>query len=88
MQQHRSSSSEERREHRWEFHRQQVRLIQQQESNDRCSQSLGLAEWSVEQHVKCNSIPAGLSAWNTMYALAYVKHSRTFFSREISKATS
>ena len=68
-QQHRSSSSEERRKHWQEVHWQQVRLIRQQDSDDRRSQSLGLAEWSAEQHVKCNSIPARPSAWNTMYVL-------------------
>ena len=57
---------EDRREHRREVHRQP---IQQQESDDRRSQSLGLAEWSAERHVKCNSILARLSAWNIMYAL-------------------
>ena len=41
--------SEERRGHRLEVHRQQVRLIRQQESDDRRSQSLGLAKWSAEQ---------------------------------------
>ena len=69
MQQYRSSSSKERREHWREIHRQRVRLIQQQESDDRHSQSLGLAEWSAELRVKCNSIPARLSAWNTMHVL-------------------
>ena len=69
MQQHRSSSSEERRQHRWEVHRQRVRLIQQQESDDCRSQSLRLAEWSAEQCVKCNSIPTRLFPWNTMNAL-------------------
>ena len=66
------SSSEERWEHQREVHQLRVRLIWQQESDDRRSQSLGLAEWSVEQHVKCNSIPARLSAWNTMYALVHL----------------
>ena len=47
-------------------HQQQVRLIWMQESDDHCSQALGLAEWSVEQRVKCNSIPVRLSAYNTM----------------------
>ena len=69
MQQHRSSSSEERREHRREVYRQRVRLIRQQESDEYHSQSLGLAEWSAEQRVKCNSIPVRLSAWNITYAL-------------------
>ena len=69
MQQHRSSSSKERREHQREVHRQRVRLIRQQESDDHRSQSLGLAEWSVQQRIKCTSIPARPSAWNTMYAL-------------------
>ena len=69
MQQHRSSSSEERRQHRWEVHRQRVRLIQQQESDDRHSQSLRLAEWSAEQRIKHTSIPARLFPWNAMNAL-------------------
>ena len=46
-----------------------VRPIRQQESDDRCSQSLRLAEWSAQQRVKCNSIPTRLSVWNTIYAL-------------------
>ena len=50
MQQHRSS--EERREHWQEVHRQRVRLIRRQESDDRHYQSLGLAEWSAQQRVK------------------------------------
>ena len=64
------SGSEERKRHRWEIYRQRVRLIRQQESDEHRSQSLRLAEWSAEQRVtrKCNSIPARLSAWNTMYA--------------------
>ena len=69
MQQYRSNSREERREHRRKVHRQRVRLIWQQESDDRRSQSLELAEWSAQQRVKCNSIPVRLSAWNTMCAL-------------------
>ena len=52
VQQHRSSSSEKRREHQREVHQQWVRLIQQQESDDCRSQSLGLPEQSTEQ---CNA---------------------------------
>ena len=48
-QQHRSSGSKERREHRREVHRKRVRVICQQESDDRRSQCLGLAE-QPEQH--------------------------------------
>ena len=50
-------------------HRQRVRLIQRQQSDDRRSQGLGLAKWSSEERVKCNSIPTRLSARNTMYTL-------------------
>ena len=38
------SGSEERRGHWWKVHPQRVRLIRQQESDDCCSQSLGLIE--------------------------------------------
>ena len=58
-------SGAEWREHQREVHRQRVRLIQQQESDDRHSQSLGLTEQSTEQH-RCNSISTSSSAWNTM----------------------
>ena len=40
-------------------------MIRQQESNDRRSQRLKLAEWSAEPRIKCNSIPARPSVWST-----------------------
>ena len=49
-QQHRSSGSEERREHRREVHRQRAWPIQQQKSDNRRSQSLRLAKRSAKQH--------------------------------------
>ena len=52
MQQHRSNSGEKTREHLWDVHRQRVRLIWQQEIDDRCSQSARLGKLSVEQ---CNA---------------------------------
>ena len=53
-------------------HRQRVRLIRRQQSDDRRSQGLRLAKWSSEERVKCNSIPTRLSARNTMYTLVRV----------------
>ena len=61
VQKHRSTGSEERREHQREVHRQRVRLIRQQESNDKAS------VWLNGQ--LGNLIPVRSSAWNTMYAL-------------------
>ena len=56
-QQCRSSGSKEKREHQWEVHRQRVRLIQQQKSDNHRSQSLGLAERSAELKLHMYSIP-------------------------------
>ena len=57
------------------IHWQQVRLIWQQGSDDRHSQSLRQAEWSAEQCYICSSIPAKHSVWNAMYALASTMNS-------------
>ena len=67
MQQHRSSSSKERSEHWWEVHRQRVRLIRQQKSDNRHSQSLGLANSQLSSVMQLNSRKA--LCMDYMYAL-------------------